>query len=391
MSDDIEIGRTPGGPAAAGPLGAWGVSGLDYRALTSPVDRPAVRDYRRQSRQRHAAWAEGRAVRVLAIVLIVIVGFVVCAIAAATVSVIADFWSSGSRQGAVEGNSGFEWWMMVAALLVVAVLVAVWAVRSGPRGKWANWYRLDRFAQANRLVAEPLSPSLDYPGAIFGRGSARAGFDRIHSNGGRTLDLGNYRYTTGSGDERTTHSWGYLALQLDRRLPHMLLDSRSNHGLFGTTNLPISVARNQQLRLEGDFNSYFTLYCPHAYEPDALYVFTPDLMALLIDNAGGFDVEIIDDWMFIYRRTPFTMTDPATLQRMFTIAGTVGTKTLSRTERYRDERLTAAGAHGTDNAPPGADEVAPAGRRLKHKNGWVGVAAFVALALAGLWFVIGQR
>ena len=44
--------------------------------------------------------------------------------------------------------------------------------------------------------------------------------------------------------------------------------------------------RTQVLSLEGDFDRYFTLYCPKEYERDALYVFTPDLMALL-DRRGG--------------------------------------------------------------------------------------------------------
>lgn len=42
------------------------------------------------------------------------------------------------------------------------------------------------------------------------------------------------------------------------------------------------------LSLEGDFDRYFTLYCPGDYERDALYVFTPDLLALLIDESRHF-------------------------------------------------------------------------------------------------------
>ncbi|GAA3894722.1 hypothetical protein GCM10022381_40410 [Leifsonia kafniensis] len=396
MSDDTETTRSPGEAAATGPHGPLSVTAIDYRALTDPVDRAAMREYRRTSRLNGAAWAKGTVARFLALALMVVIGLVILAVAAVALSVATAFWSA---QRLSADSSDFSGGWMIGPFIaiplfigLVAVLIVVKTVRSGPPlGDWARWYRLDRFAVANGLVAEPLSPGLSYPGAIFRPGSDRAGYDRIHSNGGRVLDLGNYRFTTRSGDDRTIHSWGYLALQLDRQLPHMLLDSRSNNGLFGAMNLPISVARNQKLRLEGDFNSHFTLYCPHEYEPDALYVFTPDLMALLIDNAGSFDVEIIDDWMFIYSAKPFAMTDPRVLHRLFSIVSTVGAKTLKQTERYRDERMTRAHLNTPCVSVSGDEKVAPEGRRLKYRSGWLGAAFFVAFALVWAWALISRN
>lgn len=188
--------------------------------------------------------------------------------------------------------------------------------------------------------------------------------------------MGNYRYTVGSGRNRTTRTWGFLALQLDRALPHMVLDATSNNGPFGATNLPAGFRRDQILSLEGDFDRYFTLYCPVEYERDALYVFTPDLMALLIDNAHEFDVEIVDEWMFVYSSTPFAMHDPALIGRLSRIVDTVGAKALARTDRYADHRAD-AGPAGTasSEAPesPGvasafpASTIAPGGRRLARR------------------------
>ena len=378
MSDDTDIGRAAGEFEGI-PLRAWGATPLDYRALTDPVDRVAVIEYRRRSQRTGAPWALGMVVRVIAITLMVFVGVMFLTVASVTVSLFTGQTRSGL------------WLLVPVVVAVVAVLLIVWWVRTGPHGQWVRWYRFDQFARANGLVAEPLAPGLMYPGAIFQHGNARAGFDRLHSAGGRTLDLGNYRYTIGSGDNQRTSTWGYLALQLDRPMPHMLLDSRSNNGLFGTTNLPISVAHNQQLRLEGDFNSHFTLYCPQEYETDALYVFTPDLMALLIDNAGDFDVEIVDGWMFVYSATPFTMTDPAVLRRLFTIVSTVGAKTLKQTEHYRDERMLPAGSGAGNRTAASIGEVAPEGRRLKFKNGWVGVVVIIAFALLWVWSLFSQR
>src|SRR5690606_19662771 len=125
----------------------------------------------------------------------------------------------------------------------------------------------------------------------------------------------------------------------------------------GGSNLPVTFDRTQVLSLEGDFDRYFRLYCPREYERDALYVFTPDLMALLIDNAAPFDVEIVDDWMFVYSSKPFPAAQPAVYQRLLNIVETVGSKTLSQTDRYRDERAA---------VPFEANVVAPQGTRLKR-------------------------
>jgi hypothetical protein len=164
-----------------------------------------------------------------------------------------------------------------------------------------------------------------------------------------------------------------MALHLDRKLPQMVLDSKANNGLFGSSNLPVYFDKKQILSLEGNFNEFFTLYCPREYERDALYVFTPDLMALLIDNAAPFDVEIVDDWMFVYSATPFPSANPGVYQRLFHIVDTVGAKTLSQTDRYVDEKVGSFDANF----------IAPQGRRLKRGFS-VGAVIFIVAFLV-IW------
>ncbi len=50
-----------------------------------------------------------------------------------------------------------------------------------------------------------------------------------------------------------------------------------------------------ELELEGDFGKHFELHVPAGYERDALYVLTPDVMQVLIDEAADRRVEIVDD------------------------------------------------------------------------------------------------
>src|ERR1044071_8257923 len=123
---------------------------------------------------------------------------------------------------------------------------------------------------------------------------------RVRGTRPRFVEFGNYQYTVQSGKNSTTYRWGYVAVKLDVPLPNIVLDALGNNG-FGS-NLPASFQRAQRLSLEGDLDQHFTLYCPEGYEQDALYLFTPDIMARFIDHAAELDVEIVDDWMFLYAK-----------------------------------------------------------------------------------------
>jgi len=306
-------------------------------------------------------------------------GYVIALLVMAIVGAVqvAGLVSALSSSGA---NASLSFFIIPVIILIAVIVFAVITVRNLlSNGTWELWFKLDTFARANGLVFSPASAAPSYAGAIFGLGSNRQKLNSLFSVEGRSIDMGNYRYVTKSGKSSTTHNWGYLALRLDRKLPHMVLDSRANNGIFGGTNLPAFFAKNQVLSLEGDFNKHFTLYCPKQYERDALYVFTPDLMALLIDEAAPFDVEIVDDWMFVYSPKPFVSGDPHVYQRLFRIIDTVGAKTLSQTDRYADERI----------GDPAVNLVAPSGQRLKSGISVTTIAVVALFVAFWLFFAVG--
>ena len=147
-----------------------------------------------------------------------------------------------------------------------------------------------------------------------------------------------------------------MAIKLDVPLPHIVLDARSNNGLFGS-NLPATFDKDQRLSLEGDFDQHFSLYCPEGYERDALYLFTPDIMARFIDNAAALDVEIVDDWLFLYGKREFSGLDPATWAWLFSVVAALLDK-FAQWSRWRDERLQADAAAAAA-AMPGAVGASP--------------------------------
>ncbi len=338
---------------------------VDYSPLLTTPAPQEVADYRTQARASGATWAN---TTVQTIIVIVVVGLIGISVLVPVVGGILVYLLDGIANGSP---------ITIAALLFFVLVIGIFGfsiarVAISGSGKWGRWLRLDRFARANGFTFSPESPNPGYPGAIFQLGDSRKATEHFRTVEGRFLDFGNYQYTTGSGKNRTTRVWGFLAIELDRKLPHMVLDSKANNGLFGGSNLPATFDKDQILSLEGDFDRFFALYCPKEYERDALYVFTPDLMALLIDNAAPFDVEIIDDWMFVYSSSAFPVAQPAVYQRLLRIVETVGAKTLTQTDRYQDDRAA---------APFAANVVAPGGTRLKRG---VSVGAIILIAVAAL-------
>ncbi len=347
---------------------------IDYSPLLTAPTPQEVSAYRARARASGAIWARASVQRIIVVVAVLVFG---AAVFVPTLGGLLGFVASGLDQG---NPIAIVFVLVYVGGLAIFGFAMVRAVATGS-GRWARWVKMDKFATANGFVFTPADGDLSYPGTIFQLGDSRMATERFRTTEGRLLDFGNYRYSIGSGKNRTTRVWGFLAIKLDRKLPQMVLDSRANNGLFGGTNLPAAFDKSQILSLEGDFDRYFTLYCPKEYEQDALYVFTPDLMALLIDNAAPYDVEIVDDWMFVYSAKPFPASQPAVYQRLLTIVDTVGAKTLTQTDRYRDERAA---------APFAADIVAPQGTRLKRSVSVGAILLIVAGALIWSWSFIAD-
>ncbi|MCI9857848.1 hypothetical protein [Microbacterium proteolyticum] len=357
---------------------------LDTAPLTEPVDKAAVRAFTAELRERRAL--RGRTVSVI-ILVVVALAFALVGVPLFFSIVVTMFTESSGNVITV---------LPFLVILAIVTVVGVAIVR-GVQGSAVRRYRLDRFARANGMTWHPGYTNPPLPGMIFGIGNDRGTHDLMRREAPRFVEVANYSYETGSGKNKVTHRWGYAALRLDTPLPHIVLDAVGNNGLFGGTNLPVSFGRGQRLSLEGDFDQHFALYCPEGYERDALYLFTPDVMARFIDNAAQLDVEIIDEWLFLYSRRDLSTLDPATWQWVMSTVGALDDK-LAQWARWRDERLAAAptagavasGLPGASTAPaalltPPPVGVAAPGRRLRRGFSWVTVLVAVAI---GAWWLL---
>lgn len=230
----------------------------------------------------------------------------------------------------------------MSVFLVFCIFISLRLYVNSQNKLWSRYVRLDRFASANGMKFIPNTKYPAHTGMIFNIGTNNMAEEQLISITGRYIEVANYSCEVGSGKNKHTADYGYVMLQLDRKLPNIVLDShRNNNKLFGmsVSNLPINFNKSQKLKLEGDFNSFFDLYVPKGFERDALYVFTPDLMQDFIIQSGSYDAEIIDDRLYIYSDAKFDLANPDKLKEIFNIIDKVGSKTLSRTSMYVNESI----------------------------------------------------
>lgn len=267
------------------------------------------------------------------------------------------------------GNAANPIGLAAAGMIGFIVFSAVIATRVNLKRR----AKLYKFATINGLqfLYDVANPS--YVGMIFDEGdSRRINEAYVFADG---TEIGNYQYSTGSGKNRHTHHWSYVRIKLARQLPHMVLDARKNN-LFGNfTNLPDSFSRNQTMSLEGDFNEYFTLYAPKEYERDALYVFTPDVMAAVIDAGQAYDMEVIDDNLMLYSSDRGVLDSEDRLSALLAIITKIGNELRDQSDYYADERVGSRVAN----------IVAEPGRRLKNS---VSVTTIIAIVLIVIYHII---
>lgn len=256
--------------------------------------------------------------------------------------------------------------LIVVSAVIAFVVIAI-------RVQTEKFAKLHKFAVENNLTFRTNIPDPVYAGMPFDEGHSRRIDEAFFFPDGG--EIGNYEYTTGSGKHQTTHYWGYIRIKLNRKLPNMVLDAKKNNILGRFSTLPDSFNRSQTLPLEGDFNNYFTLYAPKEYERDALYVFTPDVMAALVDSGQSYDMEVVDDNLMIYQLGKIQLDSQSELEKLTAIIDHIGSELRDQSHRYADERV----GDRTQNI------VAEPGRRLKSG---IGIGTIIIFILIVLYYLV---
>jgi len=348
-------------------------SGLRTRALTAPI---GVRDVWRYAREVRAHLPKRLASGSQYVVLI---GLLLGLVLFMTVRPMVGGLFAGETDAADLG-------IIAIALLAPLTLLVVWGwlcvrlIRQDRRR-----YRLYRFAEDNGWSYDPWLPTSRYDGMYAMPGAEEDVFDRIVIPGDAPVEFATYRGTTGSGKSRTIRQTDYVRVPLGIALPHIVLDARANDRPFGRTNLPIGLTSDQLLIPEGPFADAFRLYCPSGYEADALYLFPPDILAVMLDHARDLDVEIIDDTLYLCAPSGVVSTDPQRWSSLLSAVEAITAKT-RQWHAWRDDRLLPDSSDPM-NRPLG---VARSGRRLRQRFEWWWVLVAVAIFGLGLYSIISD-
>lgn len=260
-------------------------------------------------------------------------------------------------------------WVYVFIAICIACGIAV-MVTIGKRNAKRHAI-LQRFAQNNDIIfKENLTPA-GQTGMIFQYGHSRSISQMFAFSNG--LEIGNYHYVTGHGKNARSHAWSFASIPLNRAMPHIVLDSKSNNLLRRFTNLPDGFDADQKLSLEGDFDTYFTLYAPQQYKKDLLYLFTPDVMAALMDHGQHYDIEIIDNILYFYNTRQIQLNSEQELRSVLMMIETISDEIVDQNQNYRDERLA------SEPIDIQKSTIAPQGRRLKRSVDIVALTVWLLL------------
>ncbi len=261
----------------------------------------------------------------------------------------------------------------LVAVALIAIITAIWR-QAYRRTAWQRYS--NEVGGSYRFDTRPTDQAF-----VFWRGAYQQVSDRIDNPSLLPFtSLGNYSYAYSLPYDHTElplvpRKVSFFVLPLPRHLPHIILDSTHNNFLRRYSEYGLEIKNFQRLELEGDFIKHFSLYVPAGYETDALYVFSPDVMNILVQYAADYDIEIIDDTLYLFKPGWLTITDTATLQRLTAVGSAILAALDKNATRYADTAID----------DPAADVVAPRGRRLVRRTVPI-VIILLLIWLAGMLY-----
>jgi len=108
---------------------------------------------------------------------------------------------------------------------------------------------------------------------------------------GKNFRIFNYNFSSGLRKHRKTYFYTVFTFKFNGTFPHIYLDNKTNS---------YSIKIGESIPLPTEFEKSFSLSAPKEYEIEALEIFTLDVLASLLDNKFGHDVEFVNQEMLIF-------------------------------------------------------------------------------------------
>jgi hypothetical protein len=251
-------------------------------------------------------------------------------------------------------ESFFTWVVSYVVFPFVITATIIVSIAKFHQHKYATKLRLLRFALDNGLqyLVETRPPFHDTIVLKIGHSPSWSNELRWPND---EMVLSDYQFITGSGRYSTTHYLSLAKVKLPRKVPHLFLSSKTTPILRSYINQ--EVYHIEKVKLEGDFSKHFELFIPPGYHVDTLQIFTPDVMAVLLDHGKEFNFELIDDTCYIYCSETIEK-NPQQIRKLITIAELLSPQLGRQAKTYSDLRAgdVASGV------------VAPSGARLQRRR-----------------------
>ncbi len=108
-----------------------------------------------------------------------------------------------------------------------------------------------------------------------------------------------YRYVTGSGKNKRTHTYCVFEVVFSGTFPHIYLNNTGNRDLSNLKGVFLP-----RLTLPPALEKNFNLHGPTGYEIEVLQIFTPDLLQHVLDSNWEHDIELVDQKLYVFREEP---------------------------------------------------------------------------------------
>lgn len=141
----------------------------------------------------------------------------------------------------------------------------------------------------------------------------------------------------------------------------VVLDAKGTRAVTGT-GMPRSISAQHQVPLGPEAEERFSLYALTEHHEDARALFNPELLRRLQESPGLFDIEVVDDWIFVYAPGQIVTTDPNT----WSWAASVTDALLGAAQRWQGSTQESRDERGsTARCGPGTRAEAPQQQTLR--------------------------
>ncbi len=214
--------------------------------------------------------------------LILLVPFIVAWEAFCAFLLIADIQDSSSSSSRGIGD----------AMALPIVLLGAWIYKIKRNFQHAFF---EQFAISNGYTFTQKGAIGETYGAIFRQAGTHTASDIVvgkYQDNSMRLFLHEWRLG------RDSHTNTVIEIDLQGQLPNLLMVNKKSQ--FTRAGLVSTFRTKNTFSLEGDFDQHFTLYGEDKYRIEALQVFDPEIMALMMDESKQYSVEFVNDRIYIY-------------------------------------------------------------------------------------------